>query len=86
MTTADATIDTLKVAIAALAALIPGGAILSPALLAAIAAGAKLIADHASGKVNAATMMESISSLATAIAADNTAADAALDAKFKGGS
>lgn len=66
--TADTTIDTIAAGVAALAALTGVGAILTPALLAAIAAGAKAIADHASGTIDAATMMSRI-----------TAGDAAQD-------
>lgn len=80
----DATIASVEAGLEALLALAGTTQVIPAPLAAALIAGIKTLKAHAAGHIDSATMMASITTLDAAIAADNTAADTALDAKFKG--
>ena len=83
MSTADIAIDVIAAAAAAIVSMTGAGAVLTPAVIAAVKAAALAIADYTDGKIDAPTLMERVTSMDAAVKADNATADTALDAKFK---
>jgi uncharacterized membrane protein len=83
MATTDTTIDTLGAIATAFAAMIGGAGVLTPAVIAAIVAGSKAIADHATGTIDSTTAMAAVTSTDAEQVQDNKDADAYEASKLK---